>query len=208
MSEPPSNPYDPNWPKPEHPYGQSQPSEPAGEPYGQSAPSPGAESPYAPYGQQAQNPYDPNPYAAPPPPYGQQPYGQTQHGQAQWGQPQPYGYAGAGVQPHPTATTSMVLGLVSLAGILFCAGITLVLSPFAWWLGGRAVKEIDASQGRLGGRESAQAGRIMGIIGTVLLLLGIAAFTALIAIGIAASESSSDDIVYERDGVYSYDSSM
>ena len=40
--------------------------------------------------------------------------------------------------------------------------------------GASAVREIDAAPGRYGGRDQANAGRIMGIIGTVLLVLGIA----------------------------------
>ncbi len=67
----------------------------------------------------------------------------------------------------------MVLGLIGLIGVAVCGGITLVLSPFAWVIGGRAVREIDASGGQLGGRDKASAGRITGIIGTVLLVLGV-----------------------------------
>jgi hypothetical protein len=69
----------------------------------------------------------------------------------------------------------LVLGLVALGGLVFCAGFTLPIAPFAWFIGGRAVKEIDANPGRFSGRESAQAGRIMGMVGTGLLVLGIIA---------------------------------
>ena len=44
-----------------------------------------------------------------------------------------------------------------------------LLSPFAWAIGGKAVREIDASQGALGGRQSAQIGYVLGIVGTVIL---------------------------------------
>ena len=47
-----------------------------------------------------------------------------------------------------------------------------MLSPFAWAIGAKAVREIDATPGRYGGRDQANAGKIMGIIGTVLLVLG------------------------------------
>jgi len=66
---------------------------------------------------------------------------------------------------HPQATTALVLGIV---GMVVCGGL---LSPFAWWIGKKAVNEIDASQGRLGGRGAAQAGYILGIIGTCILAL-------------------------------------
>jgi hypothetical protein len=65
----------------------------------------------------------------------------------------------------------MVLGIVGLAGGL-ALGLPLVLSPFAWVIGGRAVREIDASGGMLGGRSSAKAGYVLGIVGTALLILG------------------------------------
>ncbi|MGZ4581735.1 MAG: DUF4190 domain-containing protein [Nocardioidaceae bacterium] len=66
---------------------------------------------------------------------------------------------------HPRATLALVLGILSL---VICS----VLGPFAWVIGGNAVKEIDASGGQLGGRGLAQAGRICGMIATVLLILG------------------------------------
>jgi hypothetical protein len=85
----------------------------------------------------------------------------------------------------------MVLGIVGLVGIALCGGITLVLSPFAWAIGHKAVREIDADPGRYGGRDKANAGKIMGIIGTVLLVLGIVAIIGVIAL-IAAVPDSPD----------------
>ena len=70
-----------------------------------------------------------------------------------------------------------------------------VLAPFAWVMGNRAVAEIDANPGVYDGRGEAQAGRILGIIGTVLLILGIVAFAffiVLIIAGVASSDTSSD----------------
>jgi hypothetical protein len=167
---------------------------PTHQPYGTPA------APQSPYGQQPddQNPYGQNPYGQEPghgqePGYGQSPYGQPdqpygQGGYAPSGYGAPYGY-GAAPANHPSATTALVLSLIGLAGIAFCGGITLVLSPFAWRIGARAVREIDASQGRLGGREQANAGRIMGIIGTVLLALGILLALALVALLVASGTS-------------------
>ena len=66
----------------------------------------------------------------------------------------------------------MVLGIVGLVvGFLAC-GVGFLAAPFAWALGRNALKEIRASQGRLGGEGTAQAGMVMGIIGTVLLVPG------------------------------------
>jgi hypothetical protein len=115
-----------------------------------------------------QPPYDPN---QPSEQSGQQPdasqWGQPtgQPGyQQQYQQPAPaYGYV---VPDHPKATTAMVLGIL---GIVVCG----VIAPFAWSIGKKTRDEIDASGGRLGGRGQANAGYIMGIIGTVLLGLGV-----------------------------------
>ncbi|WP_248580260.1 DUF4190 domain-containing protein [Nocardioides sp. InS609-2] len=126
------------------------------------------------------------------PGYGQQGYGQQGYGQQPYGQP---GYAyGGGVagQPHPSSTTALVLGIIGLAGIMFCGGITLVLSPFAWAMGRKAVREIDASPGTYSGRDKAKGGQIMGIIGTVLLVLGLVALTVLIVSLATWSDSSFD----------------
>ena len=67
---------------------------------------------------------------------------------------------------HPRATIALVLGIL---GIVTCQ----VVAPFALVIGRRAVKEIDASNGAIGGRGLAQAGYILGIIGTVLLGLAV-----------------------------------
>lgn len=74
------------------------------------------------------------------------------------------------------ATTAMVLGIT---GLVVCPG---VLSIPAWVLGRQAVREIDASQGQLGGRSQAQAGFILGIIGTIygsLMILAVIGFFVL-----------------------------
>jgi hypothetical protein len=90
--------------------------------------------------------------------------------QSQQGYPPQPGYAPqAPIQyapDHPRATTSLVLGIL---GVVLCQ----VLGPFAWKIGKQTVDEIDAAQGRLGGRGAAQAGYILGIVGTVLLGLAV-----------------------------------
>ena len=133
-------------------------------------------------------PYPQQPHGGEPGPYGgqhQDPYaGQPQQpGQPGYG----YGYGPPPVQyapDHPRATTSLILGIL---GIVLCQ----VLGPFAWWIGKRTVDEIDASQGRLGGRGSAQAGYIMGIIGTVLLAFGLIALVVWIILAVALFSTSS-----------------
>ena len=175
--EPPSYP-PPAYQPPAGPGGVPPPQNPYGQPYGQ---PPAGAQPYS--GQ----PYQGQPYGAPPNPY-QQP-NEYAAPQSPYGSPYQPAYAGGMLGDHPSATTALVLGIISLVGILVCAGITLVLSPFAWVVGAKAVREIDASPGRYAGRDRAQAGKIMGIIGTVLLALGVVLIVGLIAL---ASVSTSD----------------
>ena len=122
-----------------------------------------------------------NPYGPPPGP----PYQQPQPS----GYPQPPygGYLPPSYTPAPPneglAVASMVVGIVSI--VLSCGyGIGLLGSPVALVMGRVSMKRIDRSQGQLGGRGMAQAGFILGIIGTVLLVLAIAALVTIIVIGL------------------------
>lgn len=140
-------------------------------------------------------PADPNdPWNQPPPPYGQpqygqpqygQPppgYGQPQYGQAQYGQPQ-YGNLGPGQIEHPQGTTILVMGIL---GIVFCP----ILAPVAWVMGNTALREIDAQPGRFSNRGVVQAGRLCGMIySIVLVLMVVAAFVLIALAGMSASSS-------------------
>ncbi len=103
--------------------------------------------------------------------YGQQP-----------GYGPPAGYGG-GTTDHPQGTTILVLGILSLV-------ICQLLGPVAWIMGNNALKEIDASPSRYGNRGQVQAGRICGIIASVLMIL-IAVFV-IAAIVLAAGDSSTN----------------
>lgn len=162
--------------------------------------------PDEPHDEQQPPPPPPNPYGAPPPPrptqgFDQQLQGQFGPPQPPYGQPpgQPPGQPGYGYpQPyapqapsHPQATTALVLGIVGLAGLVTC--VTFLVAPFAWAIGAKAVKEIDAAPpGTYRGREQANGGRIMGIVGTVLLVLAVLGTAALItAIALVDASSTS-----------------
>ena len=145
------------------------------------------EPPQDPYSQPPGEPTGPSSYGQQPP-YGQPAYGQPAYGQPPYGQPpygqQQYGGPPQGLVPdHPKATTALVLGIL---GIVICQ----IIGPFAWRIGKQAVDEIDASNGQLGGRGTAQAGYILGVIGTILLGLGVLLVVVLIAVGTMAGIAS------------------
>jgi hypothetical protein len=179
---PPQNPYAaqaPGTAAPQSPHaGQPGPyGQPPNNPYASGFQQPGQQpgQPGGPGYTPPANPYSaPNEYAQPQSPYG--------------GPLQP-AYAGGRLPDHPSATTAMVLGIVGLVGILLCGGLTLILSPAAWVVGRKAVREIDSSPGRYAGRDKAQAGKIMGIIGTVLLALGVLAILAVLVLAVAVGGS-------------------
>jgi hypothetical protein len=81
------------------------------------------------------------------------------------------------------AVPALVLGIVS---VVFCP----LCAPFAWYYGQRAEQLVDASGGVLGGRGEATAGKILGIVMSVLMLLGVAlliVFGVLLAAGTSTS---------------------
>jgi hypothetical protein len=72
---------------------------------------------------------------------------------------------------HPDTSTIFVLGLLSFA--LFPLGIA------AWYFGNRLLRSYDAEPGRWAHRGLVEAGRIMGMIGIGLGVLGIIALLVL-----------------------------
>jgi uncharacterized membrane protein YjgN (DUF898 family) len=82
-----------------------------------------------------------------------------------------------GAPDHPQATTVLVLGIVSL---VVCG----LAGPFAWAMGHRVVREIDASNGGYGGRSNAQVGMVLGIVGTGLLALGLLLMVGVVALAL------------------------
>lgn len=87
-------------------------------------------------------------------------------------------------QRHPQATLALVLGIL---GIVACG----VVAPFAWWIGSKAQKEIDANPFAWDGRSEVQTGKILGIVGTVLLILTILFFLVYLIIFVVAIGASS-----------------
>src|SRR3954447_13956003 len=129
----------------------------------------------------------PNWGAPPPPPQQPSSSGQGPYPAGYGQQPPlpPYGfqpYGGMMPANHPQGTTILVLGILSL---VVCG----ILGPFAWSMGNKALREIDADPSRTyGNRGQIVAGRICGIIASVFLIIAVVVLVIVI-IGTAASSS-------------------
>lgn len=183
----------PTPPAPLVPPGQTYAQQPsAGQPYTQ---QPYTQQPYAqqPYAQQpyAQQPYPGQPYAPqqqPQQPYPGQPYGQTTGGQP-YGAPGAYGqvyaqpgaYRPAGPTTSGKATAVLVLGIASLILVWMC-GIGLVTAIVALVMAPGATREIQASQGRLGGVGMVQGGKICSWVTVGLVGLGVGLYVLLMVL--------------------------
>ena len=65
------------------------------------------------------------------------------------------------------ANTALVLGII---GLVTCCWL---LAPIAWWIGHKETKAIDAGRRPPENRGKATAGKVLGIIGTIVLALAI-----------------------------------
>lgn len=92
------------------------------------------------------------------------------------------GYSPTPPANHPRAVLALILGIV---GVAVCS----IAGPFAFVISNKALQEIDASGGTIGGRGMVQAGKILGIIGIIFLVLGVIAGIIAIAGGLASSNS-------------------
>jgi hypothetical protein len=101
-------------------------------------------------------------------------------GQPDSARPYPQGPPGTASSPsdkyfqdltYSRAKNALLLGLSSVLCCGFLTGIPAI------WVGFRALRDIDASDGRLRGRGSAIAGIVLGVIGT-LVLTGAASYEA------------------------------
>lgn len=153
------------------------PSQPSGfEPY--EAPAYGDVAPEAPT-RPAPAP-GPPPYPVVPPPY----------------QVAPQYLVHPGAPTHPLATTSLVLGIIGLVGLLLTPIVIVSLigvlcSPFAIWTGARARREIRANPQAHSGEGLATGGFVTGIIGVVLGILALLAIVLFVAFLVAIFSSAS-----------------
>jgi hypothetical protein len=162
-----------------------------------------------PFGSQpADNPFGSpppdNPFGAPPPsdPFGRGARADDPFGPAPTGEPaapappneawrQPAAHDPFAAPPPVTASTNaegaiaaLVLGIV---GVIFCP----LCAPFAWYYGRRAERLVDGSGGSLAGRGEATAGKILGIVMCVLMIVGVILLIVLFGLGMEYSSSTS-----------------
>ena len=74
----------------------------------------------------------------------------------------------------------LVLGILSIV-------VAPIFGPFACVMGRKALREVDAAPHATSNRSSLQVGMILGIIGTVLMILGVLALLAFLGIIIVGS---------------------
>ena len=93
----------------------------------------------------------------------------------------PYDAEPRSPQNAPGAVAALVLGIL---GILVCP----LLGPFAWLYGRRGQQAVDASGGLLAGRGLATTGKVLGIVGTLLIVLLLVALLVLLGAGSRGGE--------------------
>jgi hypothetical protein len=101
-------------------------------------------------------------------------------------QPQPYGnYPGYAPAPPVNSTLVLVFGILGIIFTLIC-GFGGVFGIAAWIMGNSALATLDRVGDPMNQRSTVNAGRICGIVGTVLMILSIVAFVAIMVIGIVS----------------------
>jgi len=88
------------------------------------------------------------------------------------------GYGGGG--DHPQGTTILILGILGLV----CCG---PLGIAAWVMGNKAIGEIDANPGAYTNRGTVNAGRICGMIASILMVVGIVVYGIIFIVALGNS---------------------
>ena len=85
-------------------------------------------------------------------------------------------------QAYPQSVNGMTILVLGILGLVFCQ----ICGPFAWIMGNNALRAIDAGLADPAERSNANVGRILGIIGTVFLVLGLI-FMLLVILAVATT---------------------
>ncbi|WP_418059399.1 DUF4190 domain-containing protein [Pimelobacter simplex] len=88
------------------------------------------------------------------------------------------GYGGGG--DHPQGTTILILGILGLV----CCG---PLGIAAWVMGNKAIAEIDANPSAYNNRGTVNAGRICGMIASILMVVGIVVYGIIFIVALGNS---------------------
>ena len=83
---------------------------------------------------------------------------------------------------YPESSNALLALILSIANFVVCP----ILAPIAWYIASKELQAIDAGRRDPSKRDQANAGRILGIIGTVLLALGVLFLFFVIVIAVAA----------------------
>jgi hypothetical protein len=169
-----------------------QPNEP---PPGNSAPdapnsppeSPSWGTPPSPYA--SPSPYSPqSPYVTPEAAGPTAPNPTSPPGGYETASPRPYSGSSAGSwRLYPEGSQAVLAFVFGIIGLIAFQP----LAPFAWVIANREIRGVDAGRRNPSNRGLAVAGKIMGIIGTIFLILGIVIFVVVIILVARAATSSS-----------------
>ncbi len=86
-------------------------------------------------------------------------------------------------QPYPEASQAMLALVLSILHFVVCP----FLGPVGWYLANQEIAGIEAGRRPPENRGTADAARIVGIIGTVLLGIGLVAGVLFLAFGVTAA---------------------
>jgi hypothetical protein len=86
------------------------------------------------------------------------------------------------MKPH-RATMILIFGILSL---IACAPLGIA----AWVMGSGDIKEMDAGRMDPSGRSTTNAGKICGMIGTILMVVGIAIWGLIIMLAVVGGAAS------------------
>ncbi len=84
---------------------------------------------------------------------------------------------------YPEASQSVIVLVMGILGLLLCQ----LLGPVAWIMGNKEIEGIDAGRRPPDQRNLANVGRILGIVATALMVLGLLFFGCVIVVGAGSS---------------------
>jgi len=96
--------------------------------------------------------------------------------------PPPVPPGGFPASQFPESSNALLALILSIANFFVCP----VLAPVAWFIAGKELDGIDAGLRDPSKRDQANAARILGIIGTILLVIGLIFLFFIVVIAVAA----------------------